>query len=491
MSGDGDTSVVRTRPVAVVLVALAVLGSAVACSGGGSSPARQPGTPGAVVADHLSLSRGDDLLLPGEPGQPLDIAGLFYDSSSNTRSIGRARVGVRGLTWQAAALPKDVSSITMATDGRRVFVGSKAMVRTYDLKRGTSLWSARLSDEVDTSCRTCFTVVDGRLVVLTRDAYVHALDPATGAERWQRRLEATNGKLLLAGSQLVITDRDPAPGIGYVAVVDPATGKDVRRFAAPCRSYQLDAGTPAFFAPYDPIVPVPGTNDVVLVSSGGTSCIQRWDLTTGNQRWSRERTANGSIDESTLLVSGSLVMAPGSHEIEAYGLADGRPHLIALGRDEAAKPQAVAGGRLIAVVTQTRGTARPALVAYDPSTGRRAWAVRLDDKQAFSPPEARTTDVLYDSDPGRFLLAFEPDHLRLVTMARTGRALSVLTLDARSGGVRGKVDGTYLSRYDSESGSHSVGVERVRGSQLVITVDSLLQTIDLRTAAVTASWPPR
>ncbi|MCU1452411.1 MAG: outer membrane protein YfgL, lipoprotein component of the protein assembly complex [Acidimicrobiales bacterium] len=476
--------------VVVAVAAATVIATAVAS--GGHRAATSGGAGGAPVAalpaDHLSLSSGDHVMLPGEPRQPLGFVGVFYDSSNDQRIVGRTRVGARGLDWKSAPLPKNVSSAVFALDAGRVFVGAKDQLLAFDLTRGTLAWKAQLSDEVETSCPTCFLSIGGRLIVRTRDAIVRALDPGTGRLLWQRRLEATNGKLLVAGGHLVVTDRRPKPAFnGFVGVVDLATGADVRRIQPTCPA-AYDGGYIATFQPFDLIRAIPGTENVVVAVSSGSSCLQRWDLATGRQLWNVPIASASSLDDGHVLVGRTDMAIADSRRLDLFDLATGRARAMSVGQDESVKPQGLLAGLVVGVVSQTRGSDRPALAAWSRASGQRLWTRSLQGLAAFSPVDSRSTDALFSSEPGRFLVSMGGSDLRLVTLARQDTALNVETIDPSTGGTVRAVHGHYRPRY--ESGSYSVGLERVQGDQLVITVDSLLQTIDLGSGAVSATWPP-
>jgi hypothetical protein len=112
----------------------------------------------------------------------------------------------------------------------------------------------------------------------------------------------------------------------------------------------------------------------------------------------------------------------------------------------------------------------------------------LQGRKAFAPISSRTTDTLFPSEVGRFLVSVGTGGVRLVTMSHQDTALAVETVDPATGRSIRTVPGHYQPRYTS--GSYSVGLQRVQGDQLVLTVDSLMQVIDLATASVTATWPP-
>ncbi|HYI62381.1 MAG TPA: PQQ-binding-like beta-propeller repeat protein [Acidimicrobiales bacterium] len=438
----------------------------------------------------LTVTTGDSEVVTGAGGRPTEVVGLAQPVGSGDRVV--ARVAIDGeVAWTAPVVPADVYSAQFRVTDDLVLASLGAEVVALDRATGASRWRASASDEVDPRCRHCFAVLGDTLVVLGRDATVTALDVADGSGRWSRRLESPRGSTHVVGGTLLVVDQVDLSGPASLAVTDPATGEVGGRITPSCPdpAYPAELAQVIAFQPDSPVIPVPGSDDVVLAFGSTTTCVQRWTLPDPRMRWSRAAELGSGLTDPTTTADGTDLVISDSSALVHVGLSEGSMTALPLPRDTApAGPAVLAGGRLVTAVTSSRGTARLSLLAFDLRRGEALWDRALPrGVEAFDLSPDRSTETLFAGD-ARFLLApAGADDVALVTLASPGQRLTVEHVAVATGRARPVGRDTFALRYEGST-SPSARIERVTGGRVVFTTESIPQVLDLATGRVTEGW---
>lgn len=174
-------------------------------------------------------------------------------------------------------------------DARRLLCVQSGLVSALDASDGRVLWRHVLTDDDRPSQAP--VLAGGLAQVITHSGKrMEALDPASGATRWQRDLSGYPGVRSVGGT-LLLTATD-----GTVTGVDAATGKPVWSRRIPGLSQ------PYFTAfPKDPLAYVPSP------SENGRTRITAVDPATGKVRWDERLSGTldlvGTTDGSLFLLS--------------------------------------------------------------------------------------------------------------------------------------------------------------------------------------------
>ena len=471
--------------VAPVLVLVGVVFIVVRGSEGGSD--------GAVGGADLVPGSGDLLVLPGDLGDDPTVVTMATPIGESGRVVALVELE-EGPVWEAPIVPDDVYSAQFAATDDVVMASLGREVVGLDRATGDVLWEGEASDEVHPFCVECFTLVDGTLVVTGGDGEVTAFDPASGEVRWAHRFTSPSGRAVPVGDAVLLVDDAPEGHAQTVALgmglVRPSDGSELSRFTPGCPDEDgAGAGYSISATPQLPIVPVPGTDDVVLVYGSHSSCVQRWDVTTGEQRWSRfvpdaDLAAYDFEEQGWAMSDTELVLAAEAGWV-VVGLAEGGAHVVPAPADTMPSATvALVGDRFVAAVSTVRGTPEWSLGAFDLRTGDPLWdrPIGHDHEPAVVGPES-SSEYVFDS--ALFAVLPAGEGLRLLTIGPPGPRFQVSEIDLASG--EGDIVGVAPIRTDAPT---SVGarIDTVRDGRALIDVDGVLQVLDLATGEVGAAW---
>lgn len=451
------------------------------------------GSDDAVGGADLVPSTGDLLVLPGDLGDDPTVVTMATPIGGDGRVV--ALVALEGgPVWEAPIVPDDVYSAQFAATDDVVMAGLGRAVVGLDRATGDVLWEAEASDEVHPFCVDCFALVDDTLVVTGNDGEVTAFGIGTGEVLWSHRFTSPSGRAVPVGDAVLLVDDAPEGHAQSVALgmvlVRPSDGAELSRFTPGCPDESFAGVEYTVSAtPRLPIVPVPGTDDVVLVYGSISSCVQRWDVTTGEQRWSRF-VDDASLDtydfeDRAWAVSDTQLVLPADEGWVVVGLAEGGAHVVPAVADTLPSATvALVGDRFVAATSTVRGTAEWSLVAHDLRTGDLLWdrPIGPDHEPAVVGPESSSE---YVSDSTLFAVLPAGEDLRLLTIGPPGPRFAVSEVDLDSG--EGGIVGVAPLRTDSPT---SVGarIDTVRDGRALIDVDGVLQVLDLATGEVGAAW---
>jgi len=346
-SGSEET---RARARLLVLVLEAGLAEAEPPSGWftlkgdmGRTNARGPGPLLGPSVRH-SRSLGARRAGPG-PDSPLACAeGAVVAVEGDRVTVLRAED--LGYRWSAGLGSAALASPVVARG--MVFVGTARGLVAFRLADGKEQWTAAASYGVGAS-----PLVSGNtLYACLGDEAVVALDPATGARRWEHRCAAGRSAPVLAGGRVVTGLRS-----AEVLALDAATGKP---------AWTLPVDGAVAFAPA-------AVGSSVVIGDGGRRlrCI---DGESGRVLWTRS-VKGRFLGDGPAVTLRAIVFALDTLEVEAYDPATGRRlwnrwvGTLHLSSPSVAGPVVLFG-------------ARTRLVALETATGDDVWQADLDAEVA-------------------------------------------------------------------------------------------------------------
>ncbi|MFI1367601.1 serine/threonine-protein kinase [Streptomyces griseochromogenes] len=364
------------------------------------APRRRFDRRAALATGALALALGGvltGLLWPGDDGAP------------TVKKSGTPAVSAGFAAWRAKPAGKSSGMPQCVHAAGKLLCLRSGVAFALDPANGSLLWRRAVAEE-----RTSYApALSGGLLLLPTNGSrrVVALDPASGAPRWQRDLPAHTG-IRFARSMLLVTGTD-----GSVTGVAGASGdtKWHRRVSG--------RGTP-FLASYDgdPLAYAAATS-----ADGTYTLVTAVDPGTGTARW--EARLKGSLQPIGSQNGSLFLLAVDPASGDATGVVRYTPASKAVRRAALAVP-------LTAPQTDVRGdvvhllAAGGSLDAVDLGTGRRLWHVETSVSRG-SAPVASARHVYFTAPDGR-LLAFDARDGSLVGQTpprlgtRAGEVASVL-----------------------------------------------------------------
>ncbi|MET8170518.1 serine/threonine-protein kinase [Streptomyces sp. NPDC005329] len=278
-----------------------------------------------------------------------------------------------------------------AYDTRRLICVQSGLVSALDASDGRVLWRHVLTDDDGPSQAP--VLAGGLAQVITHSGKrMEALDPASGATRWQRDLSGYPGVRTVGGTVLLTSADDTVTG------VDAATGKSVWSRRVPGLS------EPYFMAfPKDPLAYASSTSD------DGRTRITAVDPATGKVRWDERLTGSLRLVGTT---DGSLVLLSGGDDygtvdaVVRYSPQDKQSLRVKLSVALQEAQAAVQGDRVYLLAFDG------SLVAVDTVLDRQVWSLQTAVSRG-SVPAADGEHVYFSAADGR-LLAVDAEKGRLV-----------------------------------------------------------------------------
>ncbi|WP_062651115.1 serine/threonine-protein kinase [Streptomyces maremycinicus] len=278
-----------------------------------------------------------------------------------------------------------------AYDAQRLLCVQSGLVSALDASDGRVLWRHVLTDDDGPSQAP--VLAGGLAQVITHSGKrLEALDPATGATRWQRDLSDYPGVRTVGGT-LLLTAAD-----GTVTGVDAATGE-------PLWSRRIPGLSEPYFTalPKDPLAYASSTSD------DGHTRITAVDPTTGKVRW--DERLSGTLD-LVGTADGSLVLLSQGDD---YGTVDA---VVRYSPRDKVSLRVKLGVELLEAVATVQGDRvyllafDGSLVAVDTGLGKQVWSLQTAVSRG-SVPAADGEHVYFSAADGR-LLAVDAERGKLV-----------------------------------------------------------------------------
>ncbi len=262
------------------------------------------GDMGRTAARGDAPSRGPEVRREAEVGSSLDREDRPLDApiacSEGVLVVARAErvtaLGAEDLRtrWETGLDGPVIASPVVS--GGRVFVGTSRGLTALRLADGAGEWTYAAAYGVGAAP----LVTGGTIYACVGNEAVVALDPATGARRWERRCAAGRAAPALAGDRVIVGVRS-----SEVLALDPSTG---------AVAWRVPVAGGVSFAP----AAVGGS---VIVGDGARR-IRCLDGRTGRTLW--ERSVEGRFaGDGPAVTARAIVFATDRMEIEAYDPATG------------------------------------------------------------------------------------------------------------------------------------------------------------------------
>jgi len=360
-----------------------------------------------------------------------------------------------------------------AFDEQYVYYVSGDRLFAWDRARGKEAWEALLSDVMQYGCANCIEHVQSKVVVLTEDYVLQAVDAQSGQEAWTVRLNnrmAGRNGFHVVGDQIVLLD-DMTPD-GYDPAVhyyDLDDGRLARQLVSECPDEEdipRIAADEVFFSAH-------GDSVYIYYDCGWAPYVEAWNLARANLAW------RASLPESvhsldTVLVGQRALYLDSNDGLFAVALDDGDVQFLIdqVDPDYDVLLLAERGDMLLARAKRTRGSTRHELWGLDLS-GKRLWRHPLQ------------ADTLHgvESGIGDWGFHFADDLLVVFQVLDDGDKdlLFVETLDATSGQV---------VRESSSKIDYDTLDAVVWGQQSgFLTVAGKAYAVDLVRGVVEQEWP--
>lgn len=250
------------------------------------------------------------------------------------------------------------------SDGGRLFTLDAQSGVTATALNGGTLWSRSLVpgfERAGDASGGGLAVADGIVFASTGFGKLHALDAATGAERWVQRLDAPITTPKVAGGIVYVVSRD-----NRAWALDARTGRiqwDLP--AAGARAVTATAPSPAIT---DRAVIFPFASSEIL-SALRISGIRVWGSSVSGERRGVAYNDIGDITGDPVVAGGSVFAGTSAGRIVSLSTSSGARQWTA--NEGAVSPLAVAGGSVFAV------SDRAQLLRMDAATGDVLWRADL------------------------------------------------------------------------------------------------------------------
>ncbi len=468
----------------IAILALAILGVA----GGigyivyqGMGQVDLSGIKSALSSLHASTPT---MLIPRGDGEVPDALVHTYNSSNDTRFLSYIDGTTHQLLWQTEPLGEDSYRVAMTSNDQLIFAVVKTGVTAMDRQTGEIAWQASISDEVPYSCASdCVRLVGQRVVVLAKDGGLYGLDTQSGRTIWNTRLNSTPDRLYVIDDRVAVFDnRD---GDVVLAIIDPVDGSEVQTLRPQCTD-------PASGFTDDPnlnasVLVAPDQKSLVILFGFFSSCVQRWDVTTGNMLWNASM---GDISFSSgfgpsSMLTGESIRVASEHQLVDVDLANGKWRSLIADPDYEFVPLAEADGILITRAKRTRGTTRFELWGVDSATGQRVWQHPFSGSEPLDEPDRMAG--LIDQGDSAWTAHLTPAGLAVVQAMAQPHQLTVEMVNPRTGASGGAV-AIPLSGINGDF----YGVPDVVGwrhDQLWLILDGHVYVVNLRESSLEFVWP--
>lgn len=430
-----------------------------------------------------------DLQVLSVDGVPTEVVAMGSRPGTTARSI--ALVDISGeVRWSAGIVPPDVYSAQFAVTDDVVIVSLADEVIGLDRADGAELWRTEVTDVVDPRCPDCLAVVDGVLSVLSRDAQLTAIDPASGESVWSRRLESVSSRVVPFEDQLLVIDDDPAAdGAPTVFVTAPATGEVTTSFAPSCPhpSFPPESNVTVELDTRAVVEPIPGTSDIVVAFGTSASCVERWTPREAARRWSTAGELSIFLDPQVAISASDMVVATGD-ALVTVGLSEGTVTELPLPPDTRADgPVDLIGTTAVVSLQTSRGSTRFQLTAFDIRSRTVLWDRPFDSDEAPFPLDPNRSSETLFTGYLRYVVVPGDDELRLASFTQAGRQVAVESIDLATGRSTPVGRTAWETRF-SASSSPSVRIEAVIGDRVVFTGEGIFQILDSTDATISESW---
>lgn len=431
------------------------------------------------------------VILPGEPTAPAQVLQIasHYDqkAQASVRTMLKLDLGTKQVAWTSKPFEEPSFGRTIVTDGVNAYVPDKAQIRAIKLADGTDAWQGPLSDKVSTSCQDCVYLVGDKLIVRTDDGQVQALDTATGASSWNRKVSDVRARPFPSGDKVLVLDGEK--GTYSLIIVNAADGAELGVITPSCTPGRMGTGLRAD----SQVIPAPLENAVYIGMGSSTACWQKYDLANPGAPVINAPVEGGyldSTDATPAVGEGHIIWGQRSvgGAIGDFDLAAGTARLLDEGAEVDYAAVAVTGGKAIVRAKTTLGTSKLSVRAFDLASGTQVWEKALGEADSLDPPKAAPSNTLSD---GKSLVSVSvaPDgQIQVLTVSATAKDVTAKaeSVDASTGVGTGAAAPVSLGK---EIGIASANLIGWNGSRVTFLASNKILTLDAATGTQVASIP--
>ena len=305
-----------------------------------------------------------------------------------------------------------ITADPVVADGRVFTMDSRALVSAFTTS-GQRIWARDLtppSDRSDDASGGGIAVSGATVFVTNGFGVLTALDAASGAVRWEQRLNSlAAGAPAVADGRVYVATRN---GAGWA--IDAATGRIEWEVLGRAGDAGLVGGSGPSVA--GPLVVFPFASGQLL-GVGGNTGGQVWAASVAGRDQSRAFSAIGDITGAPVVDDTRIYAGSHAGRVAAVSRASGQVEWTA---DVGALNPLWLGGNALFFVTPDN-----ALVRLDAATGQQVWSVELPFFEARRASRIKSTFVHYGPvlAGGRLVVASDDGMLRMFD-PNTGAALS-------------------------------------------------------------------
>ena len=365
-------------------------------------------------------------------------------------------------------------------DQTAVYYSYGTEIIAFNRQSGEQLWDTTLSDEIQFSiCEDCFLEIGTRIVALTADGQLQALDRQTGSPAWSVRLTESPRQIIEYGGSPAVLDR--VDGEIVLEIFDPLDGSRSGRLAPECPN-EIFTNDPQRPYIYDRIWVSPDRASFFIpMGAYDPGCLQRWtpDGTSPVWQTSVPTEAVRSVDEADTLFSQETIFVAADHTIYTFRISDGAFGEAYTNSDYTFQPIAAVENILLLQADRTRGSARQEIWVLDTTSGEVLWTIVPEADNRLSDG----SDVAYTT--GLWWAGLNGETASLLEIYGEGLPARLQTFDLRSGAEQ-KETQMNLAEQDF---SIWVSLLGARANEVWLMVDDRVVVIGLRDGVVLRTWP--
>ena len=334
----------------------------------------------AQTYDSLNMQGKAELVTWDDQAQP-DIAGLAYHIKDSKNELAYIDGAKNKVNWRVDA---DIQS-KFVTSADTVYVSNKTRLLAVNRSMGVPRWETSLSDTIAGSCDDCLALAGNRVIAMSNDSILQAFDVATGKRMWSLTLSPVVPRFFVWNDKVVAIDRDEAVvGLGTQVRVVDATGDVQTKFNITCTTprTQDSVGGEESAYPYAAMQFDSAAGALYTWYGGFSSCVQKWDLTTGEAAWTTQLDADPpEQSDPRFVMSKDTLFMGGADQIFAVNTATGETtEIVKENADyDYMVPIDARDGVLVVQTTRTRGTRRLELWGVEVASGNKLWDVKFDE----------------------------------------------------------------------------------------------------------------
>jgi outer membrane protein assembly factor BamB len=141
------------------------------------------------------------VVLPSDSSTP-DLAAVVRQGDEDNIRLAVVDGKTRATHWVSSeSFSTDDGHLPPIPGGSPIYFVDGSKLMAYGTATGKIAWQKTLAIGIASSCTDCVRLVDGKLMLLTKEGSLQAFDPATGEAAWSVALDSSPDEILLAGGK--------------------------------------------------------------------------------------------------------------------------------------------------------------------------------------------------------------------------------------------------------------------------------------------------